>query len=75
MKKVIPVAVMRRDTPVETAAVVDAVDVADHSLRLQDAMYEKPAAHITEELSMTEHSLILLTTVANRWNSSAVQAR
>lgn len=38
MKKVIPVAVMRRDTPVETAAVVDAVDVADHSLRLQDAM-------------------------------------
>lgn len=35
----------------------------------------KPAAHITEELSMTEHSLILLTTVANRWNSSAVQAR
>lgn len=35
----------------------------------------KPVAHITEELSMTEHSLILLTTVANRWNSSAVQAR
>ena len=59
----------------EEAAVADAVDVADHSHSLQDAMQEKPAAHITEELSMTEHSLILLTTVANRWNSSAVQAR
>ena len=75
MKKGIPVAAMRRDTPVETAAVADAVDVADHSHSLQDAMQEKPAAHITEELSMTEHSLIPLTTVANRWNSSAVQAR
>ena len=38
MKKVIPVAAMRRDTPVETAAVADAVDVADHSHSLQDAM-------------------------------------
>ena len=37
-EKVIPVAAMRRDTPVETAVVADAVDVADHSLRLQDAM-------------------------------------
>ena len=32
------VAAMRRDTPVETAAVADAVDVADHSHSLQDAM-------------------------------------
>ena len=38
MKKVIPAAAMRRDTPVETAVAADAVDVADHSLRLQDAM-------------------------------------
>ena len=38
MKKDIPAAVMRRDTPVETAVVVDAVDVADHSHSLQDAM-------------------------------------
>ena len=41
MKKVIPVAAMRRDIPVETAAVADAVDVADvadHSHSLQDAM-------------------------------------
>ena len=29
---------MRRDTPVETAVVADAVDVADHSHSLQDAM-------------------------------------
>lgn len=35
----------------------------------------KPAAHITEEPSMTEHSLIPLTIVANRWNSSAAQVR
>ena len=41
----------------------------------EKAEQEKTAAHITEELSMTEHNLILLTTVANRWNSSAVQAR
>jgi hypothetical protein len=29
---------MRRDTPVEIAVVADAVDVADHSHSLQDAM-------------------------------------
>ena len=38
MKKVTPAAAMRRDTPVETAAVAAAVDVADHSHSLQDAM-------------------------------------
>ena len=38
MKKAIPVAAMRRDTPVETAVVADAVDVADHSHSLQDVM-------------------------------------
>ena len=45
------------------------------SRRSQDAMWERPAALITEVRSMTERSLILLMTAANRWNLSVEQDR
>lgn len=65
-----PVAAMKTDIPAE-AVVADAVP----SHLSQVLMSEKPAAPITEELLMMEHSSILLMTVASRWNSSAEQAR
>ena len=71
MRKVIPAEDTKRDIPVEAVVVAAAV----HRLLLQDAMWEKPAVHITEELLMMEHSLILLMTVENHWNLSAEPVR
>ena len=56
--------------PVEEAA----ADV-DLSLYSRDAMWEKPAAPITEVRSTMEPSLILLTTAGSRWSLSAASVR
>ena len=50
-----------------TAAAVAAVEAVDPITRSQDATWARPAVLITKVPLMTEHSLILLTTVANRW--------
>lgn len=65
-----PAAVMKTDIPAEAVA----EDVVPSHL-LQVLTLEKPAVPITEELLMMEHSSILLTTVASRWNSSAELVR
>ena len=59
---------------IPAAAAAEAVPDADPtSLRLPDAMQVKSVKHIIEELSTMVPSLILLMTVENRWNLSAVQ--
>ena len=63
-------AAMMMAIPVEEAA----ADV-DLSLYSRDAMWEKPAAPITEVRSMMEPSLILLTTAGSRWSLSAASVR
>ena len=70
MRMDIPAAVMKTDIPAEAVA----EDVVPSHLS-QALMSEKPAAHITEEPLMTEHSSILPMTVASHWNSSAEQDR
>ena len=63
-------AAMMMDIPVEEAA----ADV-DLSLYSRDAMWEKPAAPITEVRSTMEPSLILLTIAGSRWSLSAASVR
>ncbi len=72
MKKVIPVAIMKRDIPAEEPAVVDVVHTSRH---LQAPTEAKPAVPIIGELLTMEHSLILLMIVENRLNLSAEQDR
>ena len=68
-------AIMMRIIPAAKAAEAAAAADADPSLPLPDAMWEKPAALITEAHLMTELSLIPPMTGENLWNLSAVQAR
>ncbi len=60
----IPVDIMKKDIPAVTAVEADAV----HTVPSQDVTWAKPAALITEEHLMMEHSLTPLMTVANLWN-------
>ena len=79
MKRDIPVEVMRTDNPAADMRTDNPAEAAVEdvvlSRRSQVLTLEKPAARITEELLMMEHSLILLMTVASRWNSSAEPVR
>ena len=67
----IPVDIMKKDIPAVTAVEADAV----HTVPSQDVTWAKPAALITEEHLMTEHSLIPHMTAENHLNLSAVQVR
>ena len=71
MKKGTAAATMKTDIPAEEAAEAPAEPV----LRLQAAMWERPAVLITEVHLMMELSLILLMTGENLWNLSVVPAR
>ena len=74
MKKDTAAEGMRKAIPAAAdAGKAAAADAA--SRRSQDAMWERPAALITEVRTMTEPSLILLMTGENLWNLFAVQAR
>ena len=65
---------MRKHIP--AAAAVEAAEAdAERSLHLPGATWARPVVHTTEVLSMTERSLTLLMTAANRWNLSAEQDR
>ena len=65
---------MRKDIPAGAAAEAVEAD-AERSPHLPGAMWARPAVPITEVLSTTGRSSILLMTAANRWNLSAEQDR
>ena len=65
---------MRKDIPAGAAAAAVEAD-AERSLHLPGATWARPVVHTTEVLSMTERSLTLLMTAANRWNLSAERDR
>lgn len=74
MEKTTIAETMRKDIPAGAAAAAAEAD-AERSLHLPGATWARPAVRITEVLSMTERSLILLMTAANRWNLSVEQDR
>ena len=69
--------VINKDLKAAEAAVAADVEVAaavTGEAELKGKTSEKPVKSITEELSMTERSLIPPMTAENRWNSSAAAA-
>ena len=74
MEKTTIAETMRKDIPAGAAVEAAEADV-ERSLHLPGATWARPVVHTTEVLSMTERSLTLLMTAANRWNLSAERDR